>query len=198
MDTQDKRKEILKAASACFARYGYEKTTLDDIGRLVGLNKASLYYYYKNKESIYTEVIFAEADEFLDAVLAGVSGVPACRDKIRTYLAERFKFIRKALNLNQLGIDSVQKITPLFGEMNEKIAEKEIALLSKMLKNCIESGDILPCDTDRVSRSILTVAEAIRSRIDCRLSTEEGCKMVLEEVDFTVSLILDGLKRKDD
>lgn len=198
MDTQDKKKEILKVASSCFARYGYEKTTLDDIGRLVGLNKASLYYYYKNKESIYTEVIFGEADEFLDTILARVSGIPACGDKIQTYIAERFKFIRRALNLNQLGIDSVQKVTPVFGEMNEKIAEKEIALLSEMLKGCIENGDLLPCDTDRVSRSILTVAEAIRSRIDCHLSSEEGYNRVLEEAGFTVSLILDGLKRKDD
>ena len=36
MELQDKKAEIQKAASECFARYGYEKTTLDDIGRLVG------------------------------------------------------------------------------------------------------------------------------------------------------------------
>ena len=60
---QDKKESILKAANICFSKYGYEKTTMDDIGKLAGLNKASLYYYYKNKESIYCEVVFLEAEK---------------------------------------------------------------------------------------------------------------------------------------
>ena len=62
MDTSPKKQEILKAASECFARFGYEKTTLDDIGKMVGLNKASLYYYYKNKEDIFAEVVLQAGD----------------------------------------------------------------------------------------------------------------------------------------
>ena len=46
MTEPDKREQILKAAAECLSQYGYEKTTLSDIGKLVGLNKASLYYYY--------------------------------------------------------------------------------------------------------------------------------------------------------
>jgi hypothetical protein len=34
------------------ARFGYEKAALDDTGEIVGLNKASLYYYNKSKEDI--------------------------------------------------------------------------------------------------------------------------------------------------
>jgi AcrR family transcriptional regulator len=64
----EKKKEILKAASDCFARYGYEKTTLDDIGKMVGLNKASLYYYYKNKEAIFSEVVFEETEALFQAL----------------------------------------------------------------------------------------------------------------------------------
>ena len=60
MKSDEKRKKIIQAAGDCFARFGYEKTTMDDIGKKVGLNKASLYYYYKDKESIYTEVVYVE------------------------------------------------------------------------------------------------------------------------------------------
>jgi AcrR family transcriptional regulator len=45
-----------------------KKITLDNIGMLVGLNKASLYYYYKNKESIFCIVIFREADIYLEGL----------------------------------------------------------------------------------------------------------------------------------
>lgn len=196
MDIQDKKQDILKAASSCFARYGYEKTTLDDIGKLVSLNKASLYYYYKNKESIYTEVIFTEANEVLCSVFGEVEKVEGYKEKVITYLTEKLNYIKNSMNLKQLSIDSVQKIAPLFCEMNNKIMEKEIANLSEILKGCIKNDEIIPCDTYKVARGIITVSEAIRTRIDCRLSTDEAYIEVLDEIKFTVSLILDGLKKK--
>jgi AcrR family transcriptional regulator len=196
MDTQDKRKDIVKAASSCFARYGYEKTTLDDIGKLVGLNKASLYYYYKNKESIYTEVIFSETDIFLTNVFAEVDKVQGCKNKILTYLTERLKYIKNALNLKQLSMDSVQKIAPLFNEMYSKIIEKEIVLLSGVLECCIQNEEMTSCETGRIAKSIILVAEVIRSKIDCHLSSDETYTEALEEIKFTVSLILDGLMKK--
>lgn len=195
METQDKKQDILKAASSCFARYGYEKTTLDDIGKLVGLNKASLYYYYKNKESIYTEVIYTEANEFLSSVFTEVEKVMGCKEKVITYLTERINFIRNSINLNQLSIDSVQKIAPLFSEMNNKIMEKEIANLSRVLESSIKGEEIIPCETYRVAKGIITVSEAIRSRIDCKLSSDKAYIEALNEIKFTVSLILDGLKK---
>ncbi|MCX7771613.1 MAG: TetR/AcrR family transcriptional regulator, partial [Clostridia bacterium] len=146
----------MKAASSCFSRYGYEKTTMDDIGKMVGLNKASLYYYYKNKESIYTEVIFFEADDFITKVFSEVDKVPGCKDKVTTYLIQRYTYIKRALNLNQLSIDSVQKLVPLFSEMYRKITQKEIVSLSAILQHCIENGEMIPCDTRRIAQTILT------------------------------------------
>lgn len=193
MEAQDRKNDILKAASVCFSRYGYEKTTLDDIGKLVGLNKASLYYYYKNKENIYTEVVFNEAKEFLGSVMAEVKKVSGYKAKILKYLTERLKFIKNAVNLKQLSIDSVQKIAPLFNSMYNSLIEKEIDSLSDILEKSINNKEIDSCDTCRVAKSILTVAEAVRSRIDCSLSTEEAYAEILDEVQFTVSLMLDGL-----
>jgi hypothetical protein len=196
METQDKRMDIVKAASSCFARFGYEKTTLDDIGKLVGLNKASLYYYFKNKESIYTEVIYSETNTFLSSVFAEVDKVKGCKEKILTYLTERLKYIKDALNLNQLSIDSVQKIAPLFNEMYSRIIGKEIAHLSGVLDCCVKNEEIIPCETDRIAKSIIIVAEAIRSRIDCHVSSDEIYTETLKEIKFTVSLMLDGLMKK--
>lgn len=197
MDTQDKRKDILKAASSCFGRYGYEKTTLDDIGKLVGLNKASLYYYYKNKESIFSEVIYTEADEFVRNVFTSIEYAQGFKTKILTYLVERHKYIRNSMNLNQLSVESANKIAPIFNVMYEKIMNREIELITGILENAVSESEIIECDSQRIAKSILIVAEGIRSRIDCQLVSEESLDEVTREVDFTVSLMLDGLIRKD-
>ena len=89
------RKEmILRAATDCFAKYGYGKTTLDDVGALVGLNKASLYYYYKSKESLFCDVIFRETEIFLDELHSKISQASTTEEKILKYLDERINYYK--------------------------------------------------------------------------------------------------------
>lgn len=49
---EDKRTAILRTAAQLFAENGYEATSLDLIAERLGMHKATLYHYVKNKESI--------------------------------------------------------------------------------------------------------------------------------------------------
>ena len=44
--------DVLAAATTVFRRMGYEKATLEDIAREVGINRATLYYYVGTKEEL--------------------------------------------------------------------------------------------------------------------------------------------------
>jgi TetR/AcrR family transcriptional regulator, transcriptional repressor of aconitase len=48
-----RRSEILEAAKLCFLRYGYGKTSLDDIAKAAGLSRPLLYRKFANKEAIF-------------------------------------------------------------------------------------------------------------------------------------------------
>ena len=52
--------EILNAANELFQRFGFKKTTMEDIARQVGKSKSALYYYYKTKEEIFEAVILRD------------------------------------------------------------------------------------------------------------------------------------------
>jgi len=52
-----RRREILMAALKAFAEKGYDKTTVEDIVRLSGLSKGTLYWYFANKEAIFAGLI---------------------------------------------------------------------------------------------------------------------------------------------
>ncbi len=79
----NKRHRILQAASEVFARYGYDKTTLEDIGKKCGLNKASLYHYFRNKEDIYVQVIMVETTVFINELQGQTADLMGTADKIR-------------------------------------------------------------------------------------------------------------------
>ena len=56
MPTVNKRESIIRAAHAQFRRYGYRKTSMEDIAGELGISRASLYSYFKNKDEIFRSV----------------------------------------------------------------------------------------------------------------------------------------------
>lgn len=63
-----KKIQIKQAARELFFRFGFSKTSMDDIARQSGLAKPSLYYYYPNKEAIFDDVVLEEAQSFMDEI----------------------------------------------------------------------------------------------------------------------------------
>jgi AcrR family transcriptional regulator len=49
--------EVLDAAARLFHEKGYRSTSLADIGQVLGMNKASLYYYVRSKEDLAKQLI---------------------------------------------------------------------------------------------------------------------------------------------
>lgn len=50
-----KRRAVILSAASAFRRRGYHNTSMVDIAKTLGLTKAALYYYVKNKEEILYE-----------------------------------------------------------------------------------------------------------------------------------------------
>jgi TetR/AcrR family transcriptional regulator, transcriptional repressor of aconitase len=49
---ESRRRQIMDAAIACFAREGFHRTTMQDIVRETGLSAGAIYRYYRAKEDI--------------------------------------------------------------------------------------------------------------------------------------------------
>ena len=69
-----RRAEIVEAAKACFLRYGYGKTSLDDIAREAKLSRPLLYRKFANKEAIFSAVYDAVFTTHLENARALVAG----------------------------------------------------------------------------------------------------------------------------
>jgi len=69
--SQQKKQLILETALKKFLAYGYTKTTLEDIGKEVGLTKTALYHYFDSKDTLLTEI----ADGIFNHYVEGVRDV---------------------------------------------------------------------------------------------------------------------------
>ena len=196
----DKRTRIKKAAAECLARFGYEKTTMEDIAARVGLNKASLYYYYRNKEAIFTDVVIQEAGQFIDALQAKIKSVSGCRRRILTYLGARLNYYQQVINLHNLSLETINRVQPTFKALYESVLEREIAFVSQILEQGIEAGEIRTCDPGRLARAIMTVADALKHTAGCRSAqpwpAEIDYSGIASDLDLIVGLIMDGINRQ--
>lgn len=54
--TTIRRRQIIKAALACFSDRGFDRTTMEDIRLTSGASTGSIYHHFKNKEQLAAEV----------------------------------------------------------------------------------------------------------------------------------------------
>ena len=63
-----KLETILEAAGKRIATHGFEKTTMQEIATDLEISKAALYYYFPDKESLFSAVVEREMEEFFSLV----------------------------------------------------------------------------------------------------------------------------------
>ena len=78
MTLDERGQRILDIAARLILRYGYDKTTMQDIALEAAISKSTLYLYWKNKEELFQALITRETlrvfDEWLERIQADPEG----------------------------------------------------------------------------------------------------------------------------
>jgi AcrR family transcriptional regulator len=86
--------QIIEAAREVFAKYGYRKTTIEDIASSVYKAKSSVYHYFTGKDEIFRAVIEREASQLIDSLRGAVDAEKTPVMKFRTlfrFLCEKIE-----------------------------------------------------------------------------------------------------------
>jgi TetR/AcrR family transcriptional regulator len=90
---EETRNQILTAAVREFAGHGMDGARTDQIARAARVNKALLYYYFKDKETLYGAALDYAFGQQADHMLRVLERPLPPTEKILTYVAEYFDFI---------------------------------------------------------------------------------------------------------
>jgi TetR/AcrR family transcriptional repressor of mexJK operon len=149
--SQDQKKDaIIEAALKRFAHFGVAKTTMNEIAHDLAISKASLYYYFPDKISLYAEVLKSIIEREAEKESKDLQ---KDKDPIKTvlhFLEKRTEFIIKYYNIVEflkVGSPGLPvELQPLFTH----IREKEI----KRIASIIDSGKMLNIFNVKSSKSI--------------------------------------------
>ncbi|HEU0283990.1 MAG TPA: TetR/AcrR family transcriptional regulator [Sphingomicrobium sp.] len=67
--TEEKRREIVKAASELFHEHGFDRTSMSMIAERLGGSKATLYGYFQSKEQLLAEALLYDVTDEADRLM---------------------------------------------------------------------------------------------------------------------------------
>src|SRR4030066_2586274 len=91
----EKRAHILTLAKKKFERFGFNKTTVDEIARDASISKRTLYQEFENKEKILEELLMFEALAVRKAILNQIGKITEPAEKLQTYIRLSNKYLEQ-------------------------------------------------------------------------------------------------------
>lgn len=193
-----KEDAIIAAAHKRFSYYGYSKTTMDEIAHDLGMGKASLYYYFPTKESLFRAVIVAEQDEFRSRAAALIAGNGSAAEKILEYVERRLDYFQKTMILSRFSMQTYSEIRPLFNDIRERFARRELHFLYQMLAAGKKAGEFTFENPRPIARVLLRVLQGLRLRMFKSGSGEDPQQKEFEtlrqETRIATKIFLRGLQ----
>ncbi|MCK3684894.1 TetR/AcrR family transcriptional regulator [Maribellus sp. YY47] len=148
--------QIIEAAAHTFDRYGFKKTTMDDIAYAAGKGKSSLYYYFKNKEEVFEAVVDYEAEHLKNEIYEVLNKTECAVEKLRGYILIRMQRFVKRGNLYKALTDNFLTTFSFIEKIRDRHREWELEMLEQILSKGIERKEFKPVDIEFMSNAVLT------------------------------------------
>lgn len=133
IDKEEYRKKIIISAGQIFSRFGFKKTTMDEIARALKMGKSSVYYYFKSKEEIFEAVVLYEANLLRNELTTAIKSVESPVDKMRNYVFVRMKSFEKLSNYYNAIFDRNLDHFDFIENIRAKYDREELAILRLIL-----------------------------------------------------------------
>jgi len=162
IDIKDDVSEIiLNSAKTIFARYGFKKTTMDEIAQAARKGKSSIYHYFKSKEDIFKAIVEKEADELSAAIAKAINAETTSEKKIRAYVLARMKGINNLTNLYSALKDEYLEHYSFIENVRVKYDTEEVNTIKGMLKTGVEDGQFKIEDINLTAFALVTALKGL-------------------------------------
>lgn len=196
---KDKRKLILTAAEKCFAKYGYKKTTMEDISRIVGLSKAAMYYYFKNKGEIYITIVTNAYKSLVKELTEELKADMTCDNKIVMYFQKRLDWLYKQSHIQtQITQDELLAFNEYGSGIVEEIGMEERKLFTDILQKCVENNHYRKINVEKVSNYLFILVDGLynfyQPATSMEIITPEKMDIIKKDTSTALHLLIRGMK----
>jgi len=188
--------EILDAALAVFSESGFARAKIEDVGRLAGVSKGTVYCYFDSKESLFREMVRAKV---VASLAEAESFVRTYEGSARALLAELIRRMYRRVRREEMMqlARVVQGELPHFPELArfyfDEVILRARRLVAQVLERGVASGEFRPGADGFAARGLSSLlvhtaqVQCYFQRFDPQALTEE------QAVEGLVDLYLHGV-----
>jgi AcrR family transcriptional regulator len=147
---------ILAAAEAQFARRGFHRARLDDIGAQAGVAGPAILYHFDGKQALYHAVLDRLLDGLLEAIEAGIDRATSLSDRLEGLVTSAVRYVAARPALAHLVLQEAGTDDPELRAELQQRAEPFLSLLVGLYEEGERAGVLRP-----VSASPLQLLSAI-------------------------------------
>jgi AcrR family transcriptional regulator len=129
--------QILRNGWELFQQKGYLGVSIDDICHSSGITKPTLYYYFKNKENLFVEVLLFKLRGF-HAGFEPDGSLSEKLERISLMMFDSFKMDYSYLVRDLTNIQSAESVARVYAAFSDELA----APMVKLMQSAAERGEI--------------------------------------------------------
>lgn len=129
--------KILDCATDIFAEKGFEGTIMDELAEHCGVNKASIYYHFNDKATLYEVCMTRLFKKVVDQVILQVAQCDGVEEKLKTFV---YEFAKGAYSHKQMPATLMREIAAA-GKNMPVPARQQMQRLLATLKDILIEGE---------------------------------------------------------
>ena len=138
-ENRNQSEKILTAAISCISKKGYANVSLRDIANEAGVVLSQLNYYYKNKEGLFTQIVKALSEKYIEEIEISLKKGKTKKERIAFLIVFFQNMLRKEPELFKLLFDlsSMALWSNNLKELLDNLFNKLATLIERyILKDC--------------------------------------------------------------
>ena len=187
---EELRERIVHAATQIFGRFGFKKTTVNDIAHLLRKGKSSIYYYFNSKEEIFEAVVNKEAPQFDEEINVILESAENPREKLRKHVHLRMEMVNRLVNYFELLKNDDLSHLDFAEKIRKKYDLQEVQIIKRIIREGIDGGVFKVKD---VELSALGLSIALKGLELPLLSDHKDAEEISVMIDDLLSILFYGI-----
>jgi AcrR family transcriptional regulator len=137
---QDKKEQLLQATKQLFSRFGFKKTTVDEIAEAAGVSKRTVYEMFDSKEKILAELVVQEALVFRKHLIGDIKLLSDPVAKFRLFCEMSEHYFDQNPFLGQVLFDEAELYQPFLDDEIHVVESGIRDIIAGLLREGMRQG----------------------------------------------------------
>jgi AcrR family transcriptional regulator len=192
LDKDEVKEAIVNVARHIFSRFGFKKTTMDEIAIASRKGKSSIYYYFASKEEIFQAVVEKEASILKQELVKAISEAGTPTQKLKAHVLVRMGTMERLANFYSAIKDDYLSHLDFIEKIRKKYDLEEIQMMQNILNEGVENNIFEIEDTSLAAIAIVTALKGME--IPLFWGVEE--KDIEHRLDHLINILFNGIVKR--